>query len=253
MIVIFSGEGPSDLGKSATGTSPCCGADFIPGPMAALVDNAIEAQFDYSLFAPGMVSAWFIAETVLAQRAKQRPKKSMALPGNKQPDTETGYFYINAQMLGLFAHEKEQECKDLSIAVLFRDNDGTRSAPNSLWNDKAKSIAAGFNRAAYKRGVAMLPKPKSEAWLLCAANHKNPHDCAKLESLPGNDDAPNSAKQQLNQALGQHFTATELYEWVKNIKPDFNHLNSMSSFAHFNNDLNVALTNLKIDQQPASK
>jgi hypothetical protein len=68
MIVIFSGEGPSALGKSATDISPCCGADFIPGPMAALVDNAIEAQFDYSLFAPGMVSAWFIAETVLAQR-----------------------------------------------------------------------------------------------------------------------------------------------------------------------------------------
>lgn len=245
MIVIFSGEGASDLGQSATGTSPCCGADFIPGPMAALVDNAIEARFDYSLFAPGMENAWFIAETVLKQRAKKRSKRSVALRGSKQSGAETAHFYINAQMLGLFAHEKEKECNDVSIAVLFRDHDGTRSTPNSLWASKAKSIADGFNRAQYVRGVAMLPKPKSEAWLLCAAQHQTPHDCAKLEDLPGNDDAPYSAKQRLNQALGQHLSATELYEWVKNIKPDFGHLNAMPSFAHFNEDLNSAFTALK--------
>jgi hypothetical protein len=245
MIVIFSGEGPSDLGKSATGTSPCCGADFIPGPMAALVDNAIEARFDYSLFAPGMVSAWFIAETVLAQHAKDRSKRSVAFRGSKQPDAETAYFYINAEMLGLFAKEKEQEFNDKSIAVLFRDHDGTRSALASLWASKAKSIADGFKRAQYNRGVAMLPKPKSEAWLLCVAKNQTPHDCAKLEDLPGNDAAPYSAKQQLNQAHGRHLSATELYEWVKQSKPDFDHLNAMPSFARFNKDLNSAFTALK--------
>jgi hypothetical protein len=233
MLVIFSGEGPSDLGQSSTGLSPCCGADFTPGPMAALVDNAIEAHLDYSIFTPGMECAWFISETELARRAKQLSKRNIRLRGIKNPDAETGYFFKNAEMLGLFALEKEQELNDVSIAILFRDTDGTRSAPNLLWQTKHNSIQEGFARAQYLRGIAMLPKPKSESWLLCALRTAHSSSCADLENLSGNDAAPNSAKAQLDQVFGAPNNAASLYDWVKQNKPNFDHLATMPSFAAF--------------------
>ncbi len=54
------------------------------------------------------------------------------------------------------------------IAVLFRDSDGTASSGRGLWEDKRKSIEDGFGEAGFDYGVPMIPKPKSEAWLLCA-------------------------------------------------------------------------------------
>jgi hypothetical protein len=48
----------------------------------------------------------------------------------------------------------------------------------------------------------MLPKPKSEAWILCALQNDYQH-CTKLEDESGNDHSPNSIKQQLEDHLGQ--------------------------------------------------
>ncbi len=115
---------------------------------------------------------------------------------------------------------------------------------NIQWDSKFKSMKDGFKRAEYLRGVAMLPKPKSEAWLLCLARSQKGGDCAKLENLPGNDDSPNSAEQQLDAALGQHLGAAQLVDWVKGSKPDFKHLSTMPSFASFRENLQVALVNL---------
>lgn len=244
MIVIFSGEGPTDLGQSKTGTSPCSGQDFAPGPMAALADHALEARLGYSVLDDTPDCVWHISETELAKRAKSMNKRHMALRGNKQPDAETGYFYKNAEMLARFALEMEQTCNDQSIAVLFRDSDGTRSSSPALWYSKFKSMNDGFRRAGYSRGVAMLPKPKSEAWLLCLARSQKGGDCAKLENLPGNDDSPNSAKQQLDAALGQHLHAAQLVDWIKQCQPDFEHLSTMPSFASFRISMKAALNNL---------
>lgn len=244
MIVIFSGEGPTDLGQSKTGMSPCSGQDFAPGPMAALADHALEARLRYSVLDTTPDRVWHINETELAKRAKSLGKRHVALRGSKHPDAETGYFYKNAEMLALFALEKEQTCDDISIAVLFRDSDGTRSSGPALWNSKFKSMEDGFTRAGYSRGVAMLPKPKSEAWLLCLARIQKDGDCANLESLPGNDNAPNSAKQQLDAALGQHLSAAQLVDWIKQCQPDFEHLSTMPSFASFRDSMKAALNNL---------
>ena len=47
----------------------------------------------------------------------------------------------------------------------------------------------------------MVPKPKSEAWLLCAVQQNHYTDCARFEDISGNDASPNSAKIQLDEAL----------------------------------------------------
>jgi hypothetical protein len=245
MIIIFSGEGPTDIGTSKSAVSPCQPPDFIPGPMAALVDIAIERVFDYSPLDTTPASIWFISETELNKRAKQQSKRSLTLRGSKGPEVETGFFHINAKILAQFALEKEAEHKDVSMAVLFRDHDGTRSTHASLWETKVQSMHDGFHRAQYPRGVAMLPKPKSEAWLLCLATNPLPQNCAALEEISGNDDSPNSAKAQLDQAHGRHYSTPELIAWIKQCDPDFDHLSNMPSFARFRTQLHAVFDNLK--------
>ena len=59
----------------------------------------------------------------------------------------------------------------------------------------------------------MVPKPKSEAWLLCAVANAYQH-CQKLEALPGNDDSPHSAKMQLQAALGGDASTEAQLNWL---------------------------------------
>ena len=42
------------------------------------------------------------------------------------------------------------------------------------WNDKRNSIIAGFRAEDYDLGVAMISKPKSEAWLVAAKQNPYP-------------------------------------------------------------------------------
>lgn len=42
MILLLSGEGPSDIGSCMAATGECEGEDFRPGPMALLIDRLVE-------------------------------------------------------------------------------------------------------------------------------------------------------------------------------------------------------------------
>ena len=122
------------------------------------------------------------------------------LPGKKKP-VETGYFFKNARGLARLAKDRSA-CDNCPVgAVLFRDNDGTVASRRSLWDDKVKSIEAGFAAEDFALGVPMVPKPKSEAWLLCAVQGVQYQNCARFEDLSGNDASPNSAKGKLEKAL----------------------------------------------------
>ena len=48
----------------------------------------------------------------------------------------------------------------------------------------------------------MIPKPKSEAWLICALKRDPYQVCERLEARSGNDQSPNSLKRELEQLLG---------------------------------------------------
>ena len=66
------------------------------------------------------------------------------------------------------AKEREVETKDNVVAVLFRDAD-TATAGRGTWAEKRQSMLDGFAEEGFARGVPMIPKPTSEAWLLCVA------------------------------------------------------------------------------------
>jgi len=197
MILLLSGEGATDLGTCRLPGADCEGRDFEPGPMAWLVDGMVGNIWGYSPL--NAAACVLVPKTALAIHCRTE-RMGPALPGKKR-GTETAYFFKNARGLARMALRWSAQ-KDCPVgAVLFRDTDGTASSPRSLWSDKVNSMEAGFEAEGFVLGVPMVPKPKSEAWLLCALQTVPYQDCSRLEDLPGNDGSPNSAKDELDKTL----------------------------------------------------
>lgn len=241
MIVVLSGEGAADLGQCSNAQSNCEDADFQIGPMTVLLDQMLESRLGYSLRPiPGGYQYVGEAGLKLRERARKNDSRKVSLVGKKR-DQETGYFYINAWMFAEIALEIEEESNNKVIALLFRDCDGTRSSIAGLWEAKWGSMVNGFGRAEFPRGVPMLPKPKSEAWLLCAVK-PSVESCADLEEISGNDSSPNSAKLRLDVAFGAHKSGAEICEWLDENPIDEKRASSMPSFRAFTNELDRALS-----------
>jgi hypothetical protein len=230
MKLLISGEGPSDLGACNNALGECTDGDFNRGPMAVWLARLWEKLLDYNLFdVPEAVL--YVSENALAAKAKNAGKRMQSLRGKKQV-AETGLYFTNAQQLGLMAKQLAADHAVPVMAVLFRDADGTRSARGQMWKTKWDSMANGFAAAAFDFGVPMLPKPKSEAWLLCAGQIAM-HSHAALEDISGNDDSPNSAKKQWDAVMGSHQTAAQEADWCANNPPDWHNLLTMPSFQAF--------------------
>jgi hypothetical protein len=182
--------------------------------MTIIVDQMVEARHHYSPLDTGCCG--FVSRGTLVDRASElkAAKKAMRLPGKKRA-RETRYFFNNARVLARIAKEREGERKDDVVAVLFRDAD-TATAGRGPWPEKRQSMLDGFAEEGFARGVPMIPKPTSEAWLLCALR-KNPYQgCAALEDRSGNPHSPRSLKGELEKRLGHQPTREELCELVAN-------------------------------------
>lgn len=230
MKLLISGEGPRDLGTCNNAQGQCSDGDFNRGPMTVWLVRLWEALLGYNLLdTPEAVV--YVSEHSLAQKAKESGKRMQSLRGKKQ-ESETGLYFSNAKCLGLMAKQLAEDHDDPVMAVLFRDADGTRSAPGQMWQTKWDSMVNGFASVTFKFGVPMLPKPKSEAWLLCAAQTGN-HSHAALENISGNDDAPNSAKKQWDALMGNPQTAAQEVNWCTDQPTDWQNLLTMPSFKAF--------------------
>jgi hypothetical protein len=93
----------------------------------------------------------------------------------------------------------------------------------------------GFAEDGFRRGVPMLPRPKSEAWLICALKHKY-RDCAQLEKRSGNDHSPDSLKSELAAYLGAMPSREELCQFVEDRRID-GQMIDMESFSLFRDSL----------------
>jgi len=151
-----------------------------------------------------------------------------SIPSTFCDGSSTGYFEKNARALAVKAKELAVELKDEVTSILFRDADGTVSRVRGLYEAKRDSMLRGFEMEGYSSGVPMIPKPKSEAWLLCAVKQHPYNHCAALENESGNDNSPNPLKGQLDHALGHHAGATELAEMVRDRKIDVNRIDMPS-------------------------
>ncbi|MFZ4214678.1 hypothetical protein ACOZB2_25120 [Pantoea endophytica] len=246
MIILLSGEGPTDLGTCVNGQGLCRVPDFQYGPMTLLVDKELEAHNYYSPLETSDESYIFISKPRLTDLMDEKSGRNVAFRGKKQTTRDRGYFFDNAWMLGEEALRLATEHDSPVIAVLFRDCDGNNQSGQQLWQTKIQSIRDGFERSGLcERGIAMVPRPKSEAWLLCAIRNNYQH-CARLEdTLPGNDDAPNSAKQQLDEAMGNASSRLEQVLWINENGFDGAAVaGEMESYRSFSLDMQRALRSL---------
>ncbi|MGR7827646.1 hypothetical protein ACU6XK_16485 [Klebsiella aerogenes] len=246
MFLVLSGEGSSDLGACQNRQGECTIPDFRYGPMALLVDKEIEKNYQYSPLEVYQESYIFISKVKLTELMRAKSARKVAFRGKKQPEAERGFFFDNAWMLGEEALRHANAREDAVIAVLFRDCDGNNQSGLELWRAKLESVRQGFKRSGLgERGVAMIPRPKSEAWMLCAIRNGYQH-CAILEdTLPGNDDAPNSAKQQLDEAMAHVSSGQDQVNWIREHDLNVTALaNEMDSYREFSLDLKRALDSL---------
>lgn len=187
MRFILAGEGPSDLGsKDDQG-------GFKKGAMTHIID-AIALKHH------GRSPEYEYLADVEVQRLK---KKNPRLLGNRgreaKPHTE---IYLSALCLG---EEAKQKGGSWGV-IFFKDADGTRSASPNLWESKVKAMQSGFDSSGNSYGVPMVPRPKSEAWLLGYYQKGLPkqnayNHCERFEGMSGNDASPNSLKKLLQKAL----------------------------------------------------
>jgi hypothetical protein len=235
MFLLLSGEGPTDMGTATDNATVCEGDAFLRGPMAVIVDQVVEKQLGYSLLDYG--SFGFVSEHRLVQRAEELKavKKALRLPGKKQAK-ETRYFFNHARLLARIAREQEAAREDDVVAVLFRDADGTASAGRGLWEDKRESMLDGFDEEDFPHGVPMLPRPKSEAWVLCALKRPPYRGCDALEDRSGNDASPHALKKELAAILDGKDVRETLCEMLAERTIDIDRI-KMPSFTAFRSRL----------------
>lgn len=231
MIILASGEGPTDIGKTSGNYDVYAPGSWEPGPMAYFISHIINNLLG---FAPLETAAmWFIPEEALNRIAKNI--KPMTLGKNKE-------FSKAARTLLACADKLSQTVNCSVLPILFRDTDGSRSQRSmGRWREKHDSIAFCMDRNHLTMHVCpMLPNPKSEVWLLCALQNKY-KSCSQLENISGNDDSPNSAKYLLQECLCTETSQAYLVELLENgrIRPD---AIDMPSFNAWKNDLSSMIT-----------
>ena len=223
MRLVLSGEGASDVGSDLENI----------GPITKLVDRAIGRRLGYSLVNKELKALTLFSKVELVNRAKQMKPRSRK--GKKQP-SETRYFYNNARALALLAGELEAEDR---VVVLFRDGDGTATSTRQEWAQKSQSMLDGFAVEGLTTGVPILPKPKSEAWWLCALRDDY-QNCQQLEDESGNDASPNSLKSQIEAYLGEPATHLLLNGKIDDGEIDIDRID-MDSLNKFKTRLNEVL------------
>ena len=165
--------------------------------MAVIVSKIAEDVLGYSPAATGALE--HVTERERVRLTKEEPKTFII---GKRRGFETAHFFKEARALARFAKKEMAVDHVPRCVVFFRDADGTRSTERGLYEMRLKSIQDGFAAEEYEFGVPMVPKPKCEAWLICALQDIAYQNCAALEvGLSGNDNAPESAKKQLEKLL----------------------------------------------------
>jgi len=185
------GEGPSDLCDKGTGT---------PGLLKEALAQLVDLDYDATLCDFRGVSH---AQLQQHSDRKQRNPRNMILRGNKRMSGKLADVVRSAEALGWVAKSDHDggECG----AVFFTDCDFTHSEVNDPDKFHLQMIAAietGFMQSdGYRRGVAMVPKMRSESWLLCKYQEEPYLPTSEFEKLPANDESSTCAKKVLATVL----------------------------------------------------
>ena len=235
MYFLFSGEGETDLGVGLH-KGLCEGDAYLYGPLTLLTDRIVAEHrgYFYSLIESQYFG--FISKTDLIRRFDQmKPLKKFKIPrGEIKYEQGTKYFRNNARALATIAKDIAKEKDDEVVAVLFRDSDGKNSSEQAEWEKKRDSMLNGFLDEDFKRGVPMIPKPVSEAWMLCGLyKQRDPQrNCSELESKSFGTGSQHQLKDKLEEELGEKPNHELLCEKVKSREINFD-LADLESYTKF--------------------
>lgn len=233
--ILVTGEGSSDMGGSNNGHSISSGASYNLGPMALLAVRLLRNILptwneDYLDFQSPTDWITCISGNELARQAKtvrkHRPSKKLKkgfIEHANRATTMAGYAKDNGHQLAFYFHDTDK----------------------SDFTDLHQSITFGFVGVDGVRGIPMIPKPTSEAWLICGRKSDPYGHCATLETqLSGNDaaSAQNAPKKVLAQLLGleEGVEPTTEQQYAEAELIDVTRIN-MPSYNQFKTDLTTAI------------
>lgn len=139
---MLSGEGPTDIGATHPGTY---GNEFVPGPMAKIVDRLIGVRLHYSILDSRHHDPDAIRHVSKSELSALKDAASTVLPGWRTGKGKGfGYYARSAELLGRLAVADRKSLMRPTIAVLFHDGDGTNSSSRDEWQQKLDSMLNGF-------------------------------------------------------------------------------------------------------------
>lgn len=238
--IIVSGEGATDLGISTTGEGVSLGGDILVGPMLAIIYRLIY------MYSPD----WFRdlhdwtsdvpIRTYLVSRS-ERARVSRNLKPNLFQTHTCGRGGIE-HTKAAWALAKIAEDKGASLAIYFHDTDGTRSVLQrtpKLREIIESSAEKGFASTPEIIGIPMVPKPTSEAWMICHSKQPAYSYCHVLEQdLSGNKDAPERSPKIILEKLCGNISREVLLDVAGNL--DLDRLD-MPSFNSFRDKMKLAI------------
>ncbi len=239
------GEGPTDMGRSRNAQAYAHGADLEVGPMLRLAHRLLARHLPdwnadlFDLQQEHAVPSVLVAPAEMKSLAKSA---SITLPSKK---TKSGYLIHSKRsaVLGQLAQQRGS-VTEAQLAIYFHDTDGTNRDPHDP-HDLVQAVNEGFRAAGFAgQGVAMVPQPTSEAWLICSCKPDAYQHCAQLETqLSGNDRSPARApKLVLGHHLGNpNYHRGDLLPVVNAIELD---RLDMPTFNQFRDDLKQGIRNL---------
>ena len=207
--------------------------------MAALIEKIADSKAGFEFAVAGM-------EFVSKRRRLEIAKQEFAgkyFRGKKRRDYEEGYYFNEARALSWLARAKVASACCKVAPILFRDADSNERAGYDIVR---KSIRDGFHAEEMDDfGVAMVPKPTSEAWLICALQDTSYQNCEALEqTLSGTGAGKRPAKERLEALLAERGKAiADLYGLISEDVISA-HKIQMPSYDDFRKDLEAVISNM---------
>lgn len=176
------GEGSADFGSEGGNNE---------GPLTVLVRKLYEEHTDSEL-PGGVVHPLKMTNLRTREKATERIGRSMSYaPRSISPLTEKAALFAN-----IYLSEPD------AFGIFHSDVDFTHSSPcppDKRWQCIYEAINKGLSRGgAGSRACAMVPMPRTEAWLLHMAPECK-RSAASLEKSSGNDASPAALKKELDQ------------------------------------------------------
>lgn len=238
---ILCGEGPTDLYYDEIYQKQ--------GPLKDCVDQLLNFFWDHRNY----LQFKQVSRSDVSLSGKGKPeKKTAVVRGNKNKFPDHRSIVASAKCLAQKAEETAMENDEPHKwgVVFFHDLDAnTKASVDEIYDDSMKAMNEGFDSASFPYGVRMIPKTRSESWLLCLLDSDGGKNAKYFEDLPMSDKSPNSGKKVLAEQL--KVTESESYGFIEEKRGNFDWTNLQApSFLRFRDQLkNVSAKLLNLNER----